>query len=273
MIKVVKDIGVIPDSLKPAFPDLFPERIGRNVIPVPLINRTTHARRMEAINAGFYTDDSNFNSRYKLGDIRLAIGDIYKGKCAFCEQNQEVMHVEHYRPKSAYYWLAYSWDNLLASCQTCNGNKGTKFELSGTMVTFTNSEVNIRNINSSSAVYDIAEMPKMVNPEITDPIGHIEFEKNGNIFSHEPRFKYTIESCGIDRKALNDSRKTILDLFCKYVRDAFLDNISEEDQKVAIRTNIKNFISDSKDEYQDFLAFRNYAIANDWLNDIVKEKN
>ncbi len=53
------------------------------------------------------------------------------GKCAYCEApTHEVAFgdVEHYRPKSVYWWLAYSYDNYLASCQLCNQKfKGARF--------------------------------------------------------------------------------------------------------------------------------------------------
>ncbi len=45
------------------------------------------------------------------------------GKCAYCEANTEVVahgDVEHYRPKSTYWWLAYTYDNYLYACQICN---------------------------------------------------------------------------------------------------------------------------------------------------------
>ncbi len=45
------------------------------------------------------------------------------GKCAYCEANTEVVahgDVEHYRPKSVYWWLAYTYDNFLYACQICN---------------------------------------------------------------------------------------------------------------------------------------------------------
>lgn len=45
------------------------------------------------------------------------------GKCAYCEESAAtVAHcdVEHYRPKSVYWWLAYCYDNYLFSCQLCN---------------------------------------------------------------------------------------------------------------------------------------------------------
>lgn len=44
-------------------------------------------------------------------------------KCAYCETPTAVVtfgDVEHYRPKSKYWWLAYCLDNYLASCAICN---------------------------------------------------------------------------------------------------------------------------------------------------------
>ena len=46
-----------------------------------------------------------------------------EGKCAYCEAPTSVVafgDVEHYRPKSIYWWLAYCYDNYLVSCQLCN---------------------------------------------------------------------------------------------------------------------------------------------------------
>jgi hypothetical protein len=45
------------------------------------------------------------------------------GKCAYCEASFTAVSfgdVEHFRPKSVYWWLAYCYDNYLASCQICN---------------------------------------------------------------------------------------------------------------------------------------------------------
>lgn len=44
-------------------------------------------------------------------------------KCAYCEAPISVVafgDVEHYRPKSTYWWLVYCYDNYLAACQICN---------------------------------------------------------------------------------------------------------------------------------------------------------
>ncbi len=45
------------------------------------------------------------------------------GRCAYCESPTDtVAHgdVEHFRPKSVYWWLAYCYDNYVYACQICN---------------------------------------------------------------------------------------------------------------------------------------------------------
>ena len=45
------------------------------------------------------------------------------GKCAYCESSTSTVaygDVEHFRPKSVYWWLAYCYDNFSYSCQLCN---------------------------------------------------------------------------------------------------------------------------------------------------------
>ena len=63
------------------------------------------------------------------------------GKCCYCERKRDKKaetDVEHFRPKaklkekpnhSGYWWLAYSWDNLLISCKKCNNRKDINFPL------------------------------------------------------------------------------------------------------------------------------------------------
>ncbi len=58
------------------------------------------------------------------------------GKCAYCEADTKVVahgDVEHFRPKTKYWWLAYCYDNFLYSCQICNQTfKSNHFPISGT---------------------------------------------------------------------------------------------------------------------------------------------
>lgn len=228
---------------------------------------------MELIALGNYRDEINYNSRYKQTDTQTLLKNIYHNKCAFCEQKVEQIHIEHYRPKKIYYWLAYSWDNLLLACPTCNINKGTHFEISGTFASFTNTPENIREINTNRVQWDRIEQPKMINPEVTEPLGSIQFERDGVIKSVDVRFAYTIDKCKIDRNYLNDERRKLLDNFQRDVKSAIIDNESVEEQKTEISGILRKFIRDSKDIDLQFLAFRNYAISNNWLNDIIKELN
>lgn len=72
---------------------------------------------------------------YKRPEIKLALDQIFKGKCAYCETRfgaDSDGAVEHYRPKGrliaeghpGYWWLAAQWANLLLSCQHCNEVRG-----------------------------------------------------------------------------------------------------------------------------------------------------
>jgi hypothetical protein len=57
------------------------------------------------------------------------------GKCGYCEGKADhVAHgdVEHFRPKSVYWWLAYCYGNYVYACQICNQtHKGTNFPHDG----------------------------------------------------------------------------------------------------------------------------------------------
>lgn len=62
-----------------------------------------------------------------------------EGKCAYCESPTAVVahgDVEHFRPKSNYWWLAYCLDNHLYACQICNQSfKGDQFPVQGAPMT------------------------------------------------------------------------------------------------------------------------------------------
>jgi len=76
----------------------------------------------------------DFPSRWSVVKDQL-LNETHQ-KCAYCESHTAVVafgDVEHYRPKSVYWWLAYCYDNYLASCAVCNQRfKGANFEFAGT---------------------------------------------------------------------------------------------------------------------------------------------
>jgi hypothetical protein len=78
----------------------------------------------------FYAGSFNFKSEHwSKAKPQLKLESF--GKCAYCEApTNTVAHgdVEHFRPKSVYWWLAYCYDNYSYSCQICNQTfKSDKF--------------------------------------------------------------------------------------------------------------------------------------------------
>ncbi|WP_323769908.1 hypothetical protein [Antarctobacter sp.] len=118
--------------------------------------RLARDRRAEAIHQDFRGDEPLNRLLTLLGEVReqVAAGAPVKpkipskwkdskdqllresqGKCAYCETQVTTTYygdVEHYRPKKVYWWLAYVYDNYLASCAICNQRyKGADFAISG----------------------------------------------------------------------------------------------------------------------------------------------
>lgn len=73
-------------------------------------------------------------------------------KCAYCESDTAtVAHgdVEHFRPKSIYWWLAFCVDNYVFSCQLCNQTyKSDDFPIAGPML---EAPINLKKIGKSAA--------------------------------------------------------------------------------------------------------------------------
>ncbi|MFB7146089.1 HNH endonuclease [Agrobacterium deltaense] len=76
------------------------------------------------------------SSKWKSAKKRLRFES--GGKCAYCEASTDVVahgDVEHFRPKSKYWWLAYDFDNYVFACQICNQiYKGDNFPISGQLL-------------------------------------------------------------------------------------------------------------------------------------------
>lgn len=55
--------------------------------------------------------------------VKKDLAAMQHNKCCYCEKREEqakYRDVEHYRPKSLYWWLAWTWENLLFACIDCN---------------------------------------------------------------------------------------------------------------------------------------------------------
>ncbi len=165
---------------------------------------------------------------YGNDKIREILKKVQFDKCCYCEKKVEMPDVEHFRPKSHYYWLVYDWKNLLLACETCNRMfKNDKFPISDEKNQAKSHNDDIKNEN-----------PLLINPYEENPEEFIEFKgtaifaKNGN-----QKGKTTISDIGLNRPTL-DSRKIDLYKLCKTIyqlsqnadaeRKKDLENLLEE---------------------------------------------
>jgi uncharacterized protein (TIGR02646 family) len=98
--------------------------------------------KLEKLLQYYYDDGANGKVDFKpkkrqvWGKAKPQLKTESFSKCAYCEADTAVVaygDVEHFRPKSEYWWLAYCYDNYTFSCQVCNQvHKGDKFTVNGT---------------------------------------------------------------------------------------------------------------------------------------------
>lgn len=159
-------------------------------------------------------------------------------KCAYCEANTSVVahgDVEHFRPKSEYWWLAYTYDNYLFACQICNQTyksdnfpiAGTKFHQPAVKSTTTAAKINalVGKISPDpvaiTAGYTLAkfktnhtkEKSLLLNPYFDDPSKHFAWEFDDNLkevklvpANNATITEQTVQACidfyGLNRKEL-----------------------------------------------------------------------
>ena len=61
---------------------------------------------------------------------RADIESVFQGLCAYCEV-RDGREVDHFRPKSKFPHMVYSWSNWLLACHGCNHSKGSKWPVGG----------------------------------------------------------------------------------------------------------------------------------------------
>ncbi|WP_304016498.1 HNH endonuclease signature motif containing protein [Nonlabens dokdonensis] len=195
-------------------------------------------------------------SAHKISDkcyrdcTKEALTRIYKDKCAICERLRGTeLQVDHYRPKKprdnksqakynqpGYYWLAYTWSNLIPLCSKCNGNKSNKFPLTGwSDVNRISSHINVNGLNPFN-LYDLnwlqqQELPLIVNPEQDKtPERHFSFNRNGKIVGRSPEGEETILVCKLNRKDLIRERLEIREGYVNAIKSALYDFTIHGDQ-------------------------------------------
>jgi uncharacterized protein (TIGR02646 family) len=151
--------------------------------------------------------------------VKAALIAMQHSKCAFCEAKP--LHVsdgdvEHFRPKAAvrqsdadplqrpgYYWLAYTWENLLFACERCNRrHKKSLFPLFDPAQRATSHRAAIA-----------AETPVFIDPSAEDPEQYIAYREHVPVaIDGNPRGVHTIDALGLGRSELGADREKHLEV-------------------------------------------------------------
>ena len=151
-------------------------RVNRGAEPKQL--QPLRIAKLAALGALGRTPTSDDISGYR--DVAKELWTVQHYKCCYCEQKLPLSYndVEHFRPKGrairkpgctlthGYWWLAFSWDNLLYACPSCNRSaKNDQFPL-------LNGSVSLL----ESALPPGAEVPMLLDPgSQINPVEHIEY--------------------------------------------------------------------------------------------------
>jgi uncharacterized protein (TIGR02646 family) len=162
---------------------------------------------------------------YAARAVKDALLGAQNDKCAFCESwftHTGYGDVEHFRPKGGtkqkdadelvqpgYYWLAYEWSNLFASCQLCNQQfKKNRFPL----------KIAKHRARSHRDPID-KEKPLLIDPARLDPTAHIGFrEEFAYSIADGKEGVATIDTMGLNRDALAEARRERLEDFRVWMR-------------------------------------------------------
>jgi uncharacterized protein (TIGR02646 family) len=124
----------------------------------------------------------------------------FHGKCAYCESLLTTTghaDLENFRPKSRYWWLTADWNNLLIACQVCNRAKADRFPLLD------------ESKRAKQEGDERFEQPLLLNPCEDQPVEHLVFSDEGQVFSDTQRGQVTIDTLQLNRPPLVEERRGI----------------------------------------------------------------
>lgn len=151
-------------------------RVDRGPEPAELV--VARAARLPAVTVIATTREPTSDEIKGYNVAKPALVRAQGAKCCYCEQQVEGKYddVEHFRPKAGaergpgfpttgYWWLAWTWANLLLACKSCNSEfKRTLFPLApGSVVLVAQQQP------------PGGEAPLLLDPASEDPIDHIQF--------------------------------------------------------------------------------------------------
>ena len=242
-------------------------KVNKDLVDIPEILKSD-SRKIGFESNVLAKDFVDTKTLYKNKNIQNKLIEIYNNKCAYCEKSLKDIdkHIEHYRPKKKYYWLAYSWDNLLLSCSHCNRAKGDRFQTKNVQINY-NDEL-FEDIHILGDSYDGIELPLIINPEKDDILEKIIYDESGFISSKDERVIHTINvACKLNRNELVEKRQNIITDFKNNIEECFnlfdkkIDTEKQRENLKILIPFIISFLKNSTTE-NEFYSLKNFMLEN-----------
>ncbi len=254
--------------------------IDKSQISVP--ESLTDNIRQKAFIANASNEQYISDNKYQSKDVQDALNTIYNMKCAYCEKKllDVPKSIEHYRPKKSgrrkkcddkhgYFWLAFSWDNLLLACTSCNSSKGSCFDIEGERIKYSDyKDFQLKELQSIISELDKIEKPLLVNPEqeLQQFFNeNLNFEPNGKIFSNNKRLDYTIEICNLNRMELKEKRLEIKNDLINQLKVKiynFKEKHKNSDRLKDDILDLRKIVCDKIKQNGEFTAWQGFLIEN-----------
>lgn len=204
----------------------------RSIVPPPESFRSSAAREERLALAGFMRESEERRSQASPPpqshsstanvEALVALNDLFRGKCAFCESKAPI-NVHFFRPPEEaeplarsqfshlyYVWLRTDWGNVYAICSHCAAASRTRFPVQdptrGRLPTVDELE------SFANENYGLWRWKHMDGRLLLDPcedrsfVSHLSFNLNGGIQAFTKKGARTIEIFDLDREPLMRAR-------------------------------------------------------------------
>lgn len=236
----------------------------------------------------------DFNSSYWT-KAKLTLKKESNNKCAYCETPvATVAHgdVEHFRPKSVYWWLAYCYDNYSFSCQICNQiYKKDKFPFHGTKLREPKIVLPLDAVKTKKLVDNLCPDPVdleigykfsnfvshtktekagLPDPYIFDPetffkwkfdevLEEVEIVARNNYIGTKRAFEAVIDCLGLNREELRQQRGMLY-----LTLDTFRNVLESGQMPPATLTKIKKQIKRMMEPKAPYAGMVRYFVKTEW---------
>lgn len=218
----------------------------------------------------FYNSTNRNQKRYNFPfnkeidrELKGHLHNVFHAKCGYCEtkiENADSAVVDRFRPhdgvrdkkeyfEDLYWWLVFSWDNLVYSCKECSQHKANYFPIKG------------RRVVERNQSFD-SENRTLLDPCADDGFSHFTY-RDGYLHSETDQGLQTIELLNLNRTSLIERRKNSL-----FEIDVIIERIGDKDQT---ELNYLNQIFDKDARIEYLLAKHEYLLEQLDLNPHVRK--